>query len=256
MSTTYGTNNDIQAPVTVSNISNIVTNQLRLYYDLARSNSYPGSGAILYDISGNNTHATMYNAGGTTYSTLPVGPPTYIKTNLGEFVFDGVNDWGKFTTFTTTAAFSVSAWVKFTNAGDRGILSHCSGGPVGESYGFNGGKMFYQYYTNNAWQAATGTTSVNDGAWKNIVFAKNGTNMVMYINGVQDFTTTLVGSVTSSINTIGSKWGPCNSDNYGAGTDSYPVFSGSLATLMLHTKQLSASEVLQNYNNLKSRFGL
>ena len=57
------------------NISNIVTDQLQLYYDSARSFSYSGAGAIWKDLSGNARNLTLYNAGGTTYSTQPAGPP-------------------------------------------------------------------------------------------------------------------------------------------------------------------------------------
>ena len=79
--------------------------------------------------------------------------------------------------------------------------------------------------------------------------------MVMYINGVQDFSTTLTGSVTTSLSSIGSKWGPCNSDSYGAGTDAYgTVFNGTIANIMIYTKQLTSAEVTQNYNALKGRF--
>lgn len=256
MSTAYGTDNSLPVPVTSSNISNIVVDQLRLYYDTGRTYSYPGIGYNFYDLSGNNTTVTLYNSGGSTYSTVTPGAPTFTRDRSGEFLFDGTNDWGKFNAFNSTTAFSVSAWCKTTASNDMGLLSHCSGGPVGESYGINNGKMQYWYYT-SSWQTATGTTSVNDGSWKNIVFAKNGTNMVMYINGVQDYTTTLTGSVTSSLACICSKWGPCSSDSYGAGTDSYgSVFNGTFAILMVHTKQLSSTEVLQNYNNLKRRFGL
>lgn len=256
MATFYGSNNSIQASVTVTNISNIVTDQLRLYYDTGRTFSYPGHGASLYDISGYNNTATMYNAGSSTYSTIVAGSPAFTNTRMGELVFDGVNDWGKFNQFNSTSAFSVSVWFKTTSTTEMGFLSNCSGGPVGEVYGLNAGKMYHMYYT-TSWQTATGTTSVNDGNWKNIVFTKNGTALVMYINGAQDYTTTMTGVVTSSLNCICTKWGPCNSDSYGPGTDSYgSVFNGTFAILMAHTKQLSAAEVLQNYNNLKRRFGL
>lgn len=256
MATFYGSNNSIQASVTVTNISNIVTDQLRLYYDTGRTFSYPGYGASLYDLSSYNNTATMYNAGSSTYSTIVAGSPAFTNTRMGELVFDGVNDWGKFNQFNSTSAFSVSVWFKTTSANQMGFLSHCSGGPVGEAWSLKNGKMFYQYYS-GTWLSATGTSSVNDGNWKNIVYAKNGTNMIMYINGVQDYTTTLSANVTSAIACICSEWGPCNSDSYGAGTDSYgTVFNGTFAIIMVHTKQLSANEVLQNYNNLKRRFGL
>jgi hypothetical protein len=255
MASYFGPNN-ATSTTTVDNlnINGIVTSNLRLYLDAGRSLSFPQTGSTWNDISGNGTNVTMYNLGGTTYSANPAGSPEYTQQNGGALLFNGSTNFGKFSTIVSTSAFSVCAWVNFTNGGDMGILSHCNGGPVGESYGVSGGKMYYMYYT-SSWQSATGTSSVNTGSWKNIVFAKNGTNMVMYINGVQDYTTTLTGSVTSSLASIGSKWGPCNSDSYGAGSDSYgSVFNGFMAVVMVYTKQLSAGEVSQNYNALKGRF--
>ena len=79
--------------------------------------------------------------------------------------------------------------------------------------------------------------------------------MVMYINGAQDFSTTLNGNVSGVLISIGSYWGPCNSEGYGPGTDSYGnVFAGTLGSMMIHTGYLSADEVAQNFNALKGRF--
>jgi hypothetical protein len=254
MSVVYGVNNATQQTIDVVNISGIVTSNLRLYIDAARSLSAPQTSAVWKDLSGYGTDVTMYNLGGSTYTASPAGAPNWYDNNGGSLNFNGTTNWGKFSAFNSTTAFSVSVWLRFTSSGDMGLLSHCNGGPVGESYGLNSGKMYYMYYT-TSWQGAMGTTSVNDGNWKNIAFAKSGTNMVMYINGVQDATMTLTGSVTSQLAAICTKWGPCNSDSYGAGNDSYgTVFNGDMSALMVHTKQLSAAEVLQNYNALKGRF--
>jgi len=235
----------------------IVTRGLSLFLDAADTLNYPASGgAIWYDSSGNNRHVTFYNAGGTTYSAVSPGPPTRGTTRVGEFTFDGVNDWGRMaSTITAGSDITVSAWIKLTDTLDRGLLSHCNGGPVGLGYGINAGKMRYIYYT-TSWQATQGTTSVNDDTWKNVVWAKTGTTMVMYINGVQDFSATLLQDKSGPLVCIGSYWGPCNSEGYGPGTDSYGnVFAGTLGSMMIHTVYLSAAEVAQNYNALRGRFG-
>ena len=255
MANYFGVNN--QDPSNISaGLSGIVTDNLRLFLDAGRLASYPKTGSTWLDLSGNSTNITLYKEGGSTYTSFSPGPPNFSVERTGEFVFDGVNDWGKFNSFSTTSAFSFNAWIKFTGTNDMGLLSNCSGGPVGESYGVYNGKMQYWYYT-SSWQSATGTTNVNTGNWVNITFTKSGTSMVMYINGSQDATITLTGNVTSLLSCICSKWGPCNSDSYGVGTDSYgSVFNGTVGILMAYTKQLSSTEVLRNYNNLRKRFGL
>jgi len=235
----------------------LITKNMALHLDAADINGYAGSGGTWRDLSGNNRSVTMYNAGGTTYTSNPSGPAAFAQSKLGEFTFDGVNDWGKMATSITVGSdVTVSVWVKLTDTLDRGLLSHCSGGPVGLGYGINSGKMHYKYYT-TSWQTTSGTTSVNDGNWKNLVWSKTGTSMIMYINGVQDYSVTLTGSVTGVLICIGSYWGPCNSDSYGAGTDSYgSVFAGTLASMMIQTTTLTAAEVLQNFNALRGRFGV
>lgn len=236
----------------------ITTRNLALFLDAADTINYPTSGgAIWYDSSGNNRHVTFYNAGGTTYSAVSPGPPTRATSAVGEFTFDGVNDWGRMaSTISVGSDVTVSAWIKQTDTLDRGLLSHCNGGPVGLGYGINAGKMHYKYYT-TSWQTTSGTTSVNDGNWKNLVWAKTGTTMVMYINGVQDFSTTLTGDKSSTLVSIGSYWGPCNSEGYGPGTDGYgSVFAGTLGSMMIHTAYLSATEVQQNFNALRGRFAI
>ena len=211
-------------------------------------------------ISGNN--ATMYNAGGSTYSASTPGTP--ILTSNPSFLvpsltFDGSNDFCKMTSQVSMGTnCTVSAWIKCTASSELGIISHCSGGPVNLAYTINGGKMAYQYYT-NTWNTYTGTTNVNTGNWVNVVWAKANLTMTLYVNGVQtDVTTSLAGNTTGPLISIGSKWGPCNSDSYGAGTDSYgSMFNGSIGTLMLYaSKTLTAAEVKQNYDALKGRYGL
>jgi len=255
MGSLVGPDNTLQTTVNVSNINGLVIDQLLLYYDLTRSFSYSG-GATLKDLSGNGRDATMYNAGGATYSTNIAGAPTFSKNGNGEFVFDG-NDFGKFSTISAGSAITVSVWCKTTNADrENGIISHCSGGPVNLGYSIHSNKMKYLYY-DTTWRSNYSTASVNDGNWKNLVWAKSGTNMLMYVNNSLDSTHTLNSSVGGSLVSLGCLWGPCNSDNYGAGYDGYgQAFIGSISSVMIHSKQLSASEIQQNFNALRGRFGI
>lgn len=242
-----------------TNVNGLITDQLQLFYDAARSFSYTGTGATWKDLSGNGRDCTLYNAGGATYSAQPAGPPIFdANAARGVFTFDGTNDWGKFSEFNFGSNVTVTAWIKTTDTSGnlKGILSHCSGGPVYLVYGMLSNKITYYYYT-TSWQTVQGASTINDGNWKNLVWAKSGTNLVMYVNGVQDLNTTLAQDRTGLMCCVGSGWGPCNSDSYGAGTDGYSqVWPGSIAMIMVHAKQLSATEVSQNYNNTKRRYGL
>jgi hypothetical protein len=256
MSVTVGPDIKLASTVDQVNINGLVIDQLQLYYDLGRSFSYNGTGSVCRDLSGSGRNAVMYNSGSTTYSTQPAGAPVFTSARLGEFVFDG-NDFGIFPTLTAGNNITVSAWCKTTNSNrENGIISHCNGGPVNLGYSIADNKMKYWYY-DTTWRTASSTASVNDGNWRNLVWAKSGTSLTMYINGSSDSTHTLNSSVTSSLVSFGCLWGPCYSDSYGAGTDFYSqAFIGSIGIVMIHQKQLSGSEVLQNFNILRSRFGL
>lgn len=253
MATTYGVNLN---NITSASQTGVVLDQLGLYLDAGIPASYLKYGSTWKDLSSYGRHVTLYSLGGTTYSANTALAPTYSISRLGQFDFDGVNDWGKFNTnFTLSGTHTVSVWVKTTSTGGAlGILSHCSGGPVNSMYNISSGKMRYTYYV-SAWQNSLGTPSVNDGTWKNLVWAKTGTSLKMYVDGTLTDTITLVGTIVENIGCIGSGLGPCNSISYGAGTDSYgQVFSGSIGAMMIHHKELSLSEIQQNYNYLKNRF--
>ncbi len=235
----------------------LITDGLVFLVDSGYTPSYPTTSYVWYDLTSNARNVTLYNAGGSTYTSNPPGPPTFSSSNGGIFSFS-VDDWGKLpSSITAGTAVTFAAWVKITDGGSsNGIMSHCSGGPVNLAYVIAGGKMRYWYYT-APWQIYDGTSTVNDGNWKYLVWAKNGTNMVLYINGTQDASTTLVGNVEGPLNCVGSMWGPCNSDSYGPGTDFYgQCFNGTIATVQVYNKQLSAAEIQKNFNAQKSRFGL
>jgi len=238
---------------------NIVTSGLTMYLDVNLKSSYnPSAGATWSDLAG-SYNVTLYNAGGSTYSANPAGAPT-LSTNGGAgafFTFDGSNDFGKFTQFTAQSNISVCAWVKTTDTADRGIMSHCNGGPVNLGYSIANGKLRYWYYT-APWQTYDGTGQINNGAWRFATWTKAGTAFKTYIDGVLDSTTTLVGDVTGPLNAICTLWGPCYSDSHGAGTDSYgTVFNGSVGSIMVYNgKTLTSSEVLQNFYGSKNRFNV
>lgn len=238
------------------NISNLVYDSLSLYYDASRSYSYDGTGAVITDLSGNGRHATLYQPITSTYSDTDPQAPLWTNDGGGSFQFNG-QFFGRISTWSVSNTHSVSAWIKTTNGGTVAILGHCSGGPVNANWSIAAGRMEFHYYY-NSWNYAYGTsTTINDGTWKFVTWTSSGTTHKTYINGVIDNTTTLVGSSSYNIGSLASKWGPCMSDSYGAGTDGMNSgFNGSLGMVMVHNKTLSASEVLQNYTNTRFRFAV
>lgn len=101
------------------------------------------------------------------------------------------------------------------------------------------------------------TATYSSGNWYNVVttFDHNGSTYTrkIYVDGVldsNDTPTTMAAwtgvSNSSNITTVGAM-----STN---GSSPTQAFNGSLGPQLIYSKVLSASEVLQNYNALKSRF--
>lgn len=256
MSITTGPDNKINSNY---NISGVVTDSLQLFYDPARYYSYSGSGYTLIDLSGNGRDMAFYNKGGSTYSSQTPGAPPFTTIKGGEFTFDGVNDFGRIISngFYAGTRFTVSVWVKTSASGELGILSWCNGGPVNFGACVTNGFMSMDYYT-APWQNITSSLGgINDGNWHYLVWAADNTNIKMYIDNNMVDNTTLVAPVSPSIRNISGKWGPCNSDSYGPGSDSYySMWNGSIGVVMVHSKQLSDNEVERHWEIFKKRYDI
>jgi hypothetical protein len=92
----------------------------------------------------------------------------------------------------------------------------------------------------------TPNQELNLNQWSQRTFTANGTNWFAYNEGMSGATVTtskLPNNVTRTINEIG-------------GTSSFGQYTGRIAIIRLYNRALSATEVLQNYNAQKARFGI
>jgi hypothetical protein len=89
------------------------------------------------------------------------------------------------------------------------------------------------------------TTSV----WQNIVYSKNGTSLLGYMNGTQVYTGTATdGTVSYPINRN------LRVGNYVQ--DTTRGFNGSIAQVSVYNRALTAAEIQQNFNALRGRYGI
>ena len=173
-------------------------------------------------------------------------------------MFDGTNDYVNIGIDKScnrfTGDFEVSAWVNRQNAGVQW------------------GNIIGDYYTNSTanaleWQIAISNTAqlfvynvtngfvinfipsgLNVGTWINVVLSRIGSTLSLYANS------NLIAYVTNTT-TFGSATGNLNIGVDGNNT-SEPL-TGRIANVIIYkNKGLSATEVLQNYNATKTRFGL
>ena len=208
----------------------IVTNGLVYDLDGAVSRSYSGSGLTVYDAE------TGLNAG-----TL-VNGVTYSSNNNGYFTFDGTNDYinaGNDTSLQISSG-TISAWARASSPGSsfRGIVAKQF------AYGiFYADSTFVAY----DWQASASRSSginIADGVWKHLVLTFSGGAGTLYLNGT---------SVLSAVYNISN-----NSYNLfiGAEANAFQYASCNIAQVLVYNRAITASEVLQNYNSTKKRYGL
>lgn len=227
----------------------IVTDGLVLVLDAGNSKSYPGSGTTWIDLTGNGNVGTLANG------------PTFNSANGGSIVFDGVDDIITTPTssvqfLTTGVTISVTLLYNQTTTNDN-VISWGNGA-------FNGG-------TSNSWELrirGAGSVEFAPGrlvgaestprrlqyvpspalnqriATLDVTYTANGI-AYFYENGIlksqQDYTG--VGTDTST-----------KSIRVGRGTDTH--FPGNIYNIKIYNRALIASEVQQNFNALRSRFGI
>jgi len=222
----------------------IVTGNLELHLDAGDAASYGGSGTTWSDLTSNNYDFTL--SGSPTYTASP-----------GHFNFhsNGVRATNTDTISITTGA--AEFWIRVDNDGLTGAriffgdgtnhwfsTGHITGEIGDESLEFNHNSGPTMDYRN-------GHADFADGVWRHLVSVVDGTDNKIYIDGAAVSTYFRRGNATS---TSGKLWDATTTRIGGYGVSSY-TFSGDVAVVRLYSAGLTASEVLQNYNNDKTRFG-
>jgi len=234
--------------------NNIVTNGLVLYLDAANKISYPGSGTTWQDLSGRGNNGTLVNG------------PTFSTDRGGSIQFDGSDDYGNVGDFDYgRGGLSVCAWFKFnvySNGGYKsGIVSKWQTG-AGTNNEFylgsegNGGSSpgspsFAIQGSNNIIYSVWDTNIIQSiNVWYYQVGTFDGNIIKLYLNGNLIKTSSSI--PVSSVKTLTSQ--PIGLAAFGSGF-SYKSYL-TLPDVKLYNRAISASEIQQNYNATKVRFGL
>ena len=225
-----------------ANGGRIVTDGLVLSLDAGDKNSYPGSGTTWYDVSGNNVIATK---GGTQSPTYPLwdskGYFSFLSGSLG------TNE----SRFVTTAlpvfsALSVFSWYRTSNTSNSKTILRMQNSDFELSV-----NQTTLYYAAGSNYNDINTTVVNalsaNGNWHNMGLTYDGNNLKGYF----DSSNVANNSRGSVVNTESGFL------NIGTRNDAFfQHFVGDISTITIYNRVLTASEILQNYNAQKSRFGL
>jgi len=225
----------------------IVTGSLLINLDASYSTSYPGSGSIWYDLSGNAANATLYNS------------PTFSQTDgQGSFSFNSIDQYDATVSDSTgkdTDSFTLTAWGK-NNSGGPNVMAIRGNDGYGDGWsmlvGTDGTGHSQGYIVTTSAGAASygssGTISLSETAWRYIALTwdTGSGNLILYTNGAFD---KIVASTTTRA-LRSSAIGELSNVN---DTSYYGVSVGATA---IYNRVLSASEILTNYNNTKAKYGL
>lgn len=240
----------------------IVEDGLVMYLDAGSVKSYPGSGTTWTDVSRTGNNATLTNG------------PTFNSSNLGSIVFDGTDDYGSITDNTSLYfpnTMSIQMFVKVdtippASNGNRmyiitkGDSSNYEWQTSINNFSSDFGKWCFLNYAGTSpggaldggsFRGRASNSNAVAGVWTNVAFVVTDVANPndVYINGVLDNGSTL------SQNTMYKSDG---TSNVRLGTRNFgeKYLDGNLATVLIYNRALSAAEIAQNYNALKTRFGI
>ena len=217
----------------------IVTNGLVMHLDAGNAASYPGSGSTWTDLSGNGNTVTAINSptwdSGGWFAT---GASGYFDRTTGINMPQG-ND-----------PYTMQAWIRYSSwPNDAGIIA------VGRTENTNQGNYlraenstvgrFQHYWWFNDLAVSNNNASLSLNAWFMITASFDLTTRRVIAN------TTEVASDTPSSHNVTS-----NSIQVARAALGGPTLNGDIAIARIYNRALSASEVTQNFNANRGRFGL
>ena len=188
--------------------------------------------------------------------------PSYSSLNLGSLIFNGTNNYGTFIRKQTlqNQNFTISLWIKPSTQSQSLITmfddSHSAAnqGWVIQSENATSNRNYYfAYWDGSQFQPAGNFGSgkgvqITNSVWQNIVYTKSGTSVKGFINGVEfvNYTATNSNTVYLTNYIIG----------IAAASSGGRYFNANISQILMYNTGLLSSEVLQNYNAIKSRYGL
>lgn len=209
-------------------LKSIVRDGLILFLDAANKDSYPGSGTVWYDLSGNAYNGTLY--GGTTYTT---------DNGYGVIQLNGSGSYVGVSSPNFSSNFTIMGGSRYTATGGGRIISGLSNNwllghwsnSVANYYSAGWVSSVGAGGTDTTWRIYTGLGNPGSGVYS------------MYINNALN--------VSNSGGTAGPN-GLCIG-GYGPGGPS--EFSNAQVSFILgYNRVLTPTEIKQNYDAFKGRF--
>ena len=229
--------------------TSIVRDGLVLHLDAANVKSYPGSGTDITDTSTYKIAAGLYN--GASYDA-----------NEKSFLFDGTDDNIGILSIPShlelMANKSLCFFVKSNGTGDLGaaLIRAGLGYDLIYSLFFHrvDKKIYYHWYDGSSFQAVYSSNNVvSINQWHYCCCSVEGTAITFYVDGVSVGT----GSVTTPQGIIASSRIGIGATRSGTSTGTTAQdFGGHISVAQIYNRALSQSEIRQNFEAMRGRYGI
>lgn len=234
------------------NESTMVRSGLIVCLDAGIASSYNGDGTTWTDLSGNNYNATLTNG------------PSYTRSGGGSIVFDGSNDYAAINVNSwirsTSSAYTFSSFFYYNGGTDGGapysIMTAPNDGNTNDGFWqhINLGGIWYWRTEDNVSGEFGGNVEISsgfsNGNWYHLATVVKTNSLIFYRNGIQ------VSSISTTFN-----WANLRNDHtayvyIATGYGEFYYMNGNISNFLMYNRELSSSEILQNYNSHKRRYNL
>ena len=215
----------------------LVTTGLTMWLDANDPASYPGSGATWFDLSGNGADQTLVNS------------PAYTPGTPSYFSFDGVSQYSTGSALVLPPnTYSKMVWFQINLGFDNNLVSSATGGHF---MFFASTPTLWAGNANEPPYAGGGAfgsaTAFDPATWYCATVVFSDPQISLYVNGVLDQF-----DPTYSASGHGGD-GTTNLACFGAGSN---LLNGSIAEVYCYGQALTATQVLQNFNATRSKYGV
>jgi hypothetical protein len=215
--------------------ASVVRDGLVVDLDATNVKSYPGSGTTWYDLSGNGNNGTL---SGYTH-TSDFSSSYFVFSGSGSAVVSSFsksigNQMTMEIVYMSSVTDTFSEFGRIVDRGDTTISLGTQASYQLRMWTFAGGSRSAESQVNGIGQ---------DGSWHHLIYTYNGSNTSLYLDGVYQNGYAKTGNLENPASiTIGN----------GDGN----LFNGRIALFRYYENGFTLSQVKQNFNAMRGRFGL
>jgi hypothetical protein len=213
----------------------ITTDGLVFYIEPSISYPSPRTGSTLYDLSSGDRNATLVNS------------PTYSSSNGGYLVFDGTN---KYATVASNAAWgfgangTVEQWVYVAGNDGQNNRFFCTNNNASSLDAYLNGFTYNVYFHGSSFST---NNPITQNTWVHFVVRYIAGAVTVYFNNVaQGINGTTTGYNITTTSTLYIA-------NYT--TPGYEL-NGRIGAMRIYNKGLSATEISNNFNASRAKYGV